>query len=59
MSSPRTAGLGGATEPQAVGHAVTAVYVFCWLPFGLAALFMLRFLRVALPRRAPLAAIAE
>ncbi len=49
-----TAGLGNATDPQAVGHAVTAVYVFCWIPFGLAALFMLRFLRVALPRNAPL-----
>jgi len=44
---------------QAVGQAVTAVYVFCWIPFGLAALFMLRFLRVALPRAAPVAAIAE
>jgi MFS family permease len=54
-----TAGLGDATEPQAVGQAVTAVFVFCWIPFGLAALFMLRFLRVALPRRAPLAAVAE
>jgi predicted MFS family arabinose efflux permease len=54
-----TAGLGDATEPQAVGQAVTAVYVFCWIPFGLAALFMLRFLRVALPRAAPVAAVAE
>jgi MFS family permease len=54
-----TAGLGGATEPQAVGQAVSAVLVFCWLPYGLAVLFMLRFLRVALPRRAPLAAFAE
>jgi predicted MFS family arabinose efflux permease len=54
-----TAGLGDATEPQAVGQAVTAVFVFCWTPFGLAALFMLRFLRVALPRRARLAAVAE
>jgi len=54
-----TAGLGGATEPQAVGQAVIAVLVFSWLPYGLAALFMLRFLRVALSRRAPLAAIAE
>src|SRR5712671_189022 len=54
-----TAGLGDATDPQAVGHAVTAVYVFCWIPFGLAALFMLRFLRVALPRTAPLTPAAE
>ncbi|MGC2415806.1 MAG: MFS transporter [Stellaceae bacterium] len=43
------AGLGDATDPEAVGHAVSAVYMFCWIPFGLAALFMLRFLRVALP----------
>src|SRR5258708_2750406 len=54
-----TAGLGDATDPQAVGHAVTAVYIFCWIPFGLAALFMVRFLRVALPRTAPLASAAE
>jgi MFS family permease len=47
-----TAGLGAATEPQAVGHAVTAVYVFCWIPFGLAAVFMFRFIRLALPRPA-------
>jgi predicted MFS family arabinose efflux permease len=52
-------GLGDATDPEAVGHAVTAVYVFCWIPFGLAALFMLRFLRVALPRTAPFAPAAE
>jgi len=45
-----TAGLGAATEPQAVGHAVTAVYLFCWAPFGLAAVFMFRFIRLALPR---------
>jgi len=53
------AGLGDATEPDAVGHAVTAVYLFCWIPFGLAAIFMLRFLRVAVPRSAPLAATAD
>jgi MFS family permease len=53
------AGLGDATDPEAVGHAVTAVYLFCWIPFGLAAVFMLRFLRVAVPRTAPLAASAE
>jgi MFS family permease len=45
-----TAGLGAATEPQAVGHAVTAVYLFCWIPFGLAAVFMFRFIRLTLPR---------
>jgi MFS family permease len=54
-----TAGLGDATEPQAVGQAVIAVFVVCWIPFGLAALFILRFLRVALPRAAPRAAIAQ
>jgi MFS family permease len=42
------AGLGDATEPAAVGHAVTAVYLFCCIPFGLAALLMFRFVRVAL-----------
>jgi predicted MFS family arabinose efflux permease len=53
------AGLGDATEPDAVGHAITAVYLFCWIPFGLAAIFMLRFLRVAVRRTAPLAATAD
>jgi Na+/melibiose symporter-like transporter len=38
--------LGDATEPAAVGHAVTAVYVFCCIPFGLAALLMFRFVRI-------------
>ena len=42
------AGLGGATEAGAVGHAVTAVYMFCCIPFGLAALLMLRFVRIVL-----------
>jgi MFS family permease len=54
-----SAGLGDATEPQAVGHAVTAVFIVCWIPFGLAALFMLRFIRLALPRAAPAAATAD
>lgn len=54
-----TAGLGDATEPQAVGQAVTAVFMFCWIPFGLAAVFMFRFIRVALPRSAPSPALAE
>jgi MFS family permease len=40
------AGLGNATEPAAVGHAVSAVYMFCCIPFGLAALMMFRFIRV-------------
>jgi len=48
-----TAGLGAATDPQAVGHAVTMVYLFCWVPFGPAAVFMFRFIRSALPRPAP------
>jgi hypothetical protein len=42
------AGLGDATEPAAVGHAVTAVYMFCCIPFGLAALLMFRFIRITL-----------
>jgi hypothetical protein len=46
------AGLPDAREPEAVGHAVTMVYLFCWIPFGFAADFMIRFLRVALPRTA-------
>jgi MFS family permease len=41
------AGLGDAIEPEAVGNAVTAVYMFCCIPFGLAALLMFRFVRVA------------
>jgi len=44
------AGLGGATEPGAVGNAVTAVYMFCCIPFGLAALLMLRFVRIVFGR---------
>jgi len=54
-----TAGLGAATEPQAVGHAVTMVYLFCWVPFGLAAVFMFRFIRFALPRSAPARSLAD
>jgi predicted MFS family arabinose efflux permease len=42
------AGLGDATEPGAVGDAVTAVYMFCCIPFGLASLLMFRFVRIAL-----------
>jgi hypothetical protein len=42
------AGLGGATQAGAVGHAVTAVYMFCCIPFGVAALLMLRFVRIVL-----------
>jgi len=53
------AGLGDATEPAAVGHAVTAVYLFCWIPFGLNAVLMIRFLRVSLPRPAAIPVTAE
>jgi MFS family permease len=52
------AGLGGATEPAAVGHAVTAVYMFCCIPFGLAALMMFRFIRVAFGNPEPAPALA-
>jgi hypothetical protein len=44
------AGLGAATDPVAVGHAVTAVYQFCVIPFGIAALLMSRFIRIAVAR---------
>jgi predicted MFS family arabinose efflux permease len=54
-----TAGLGLATEPQAVGRAVIAVYMFCWIPFGLAALFMFRFIRLTMPQPAPAHALAD
>jgi MFS family permease len=43
------AGLGDASDPIAVGHAVSSVYAFCLIPFALAALFTYRFIRVALP----------
>jgi MFS family permease len=46
------AGLGDATEPPAVGHAVTAVYMFCCIPFGLTALLMFRFIRITLDKPA-------
>ena len=42
------AGPGDATEPGAVGNAVIAVYMFCCIPFGLAALLMFRFVRIVL-----------
>jgi MFS family permease len=50
------AGLGAATDPAAVGHAVTAVYQFCCVPFGLAALMMFRFVRIAVDKPHPLPA---
>jgi predicted MFS family arabinose efflux permease len=54
-----TAGLGDATEPQAVGHAVVAVYMFCWIPFGLAAVFMFRFIRLTVSHPTPARSPAE
>jgi len=54
-----TAGLGDANQQEAVGHAVTAVYLFCWIPLGLNAVLMIRFLRVTLPRPSPIPATAE
>ena len=50
------AGLGDATEPQAVGQAVSAVYLFCLIPFALAALFTWRFTGITLPKAAAAAA---
>jgi MFS family permease len=50
------AGLGDATEPIAVGHAVTAVYIFCCIPFGVAALLMFRFVGLTFGRRKAAAA---
>jgi hypothetical protein len=38
--------LGNAAESGAVGNAITAVYMFCCIPFGLAALLMFRFVRI-------------
>jgi MFS family permease len=52
------AGLGDATEPAAVGNAVTAVYIFCCIPFGLAALLMFRFVRLVLSKPEALSARA-
>jgi len=40
--------LGDATEPPAVGNAVTAVYMFCCISFGLAALLMFRLVHITL-----------
>jgi MFS family permease len=52
------AGLGDATEPEAVGKAVTAVYLSCCIPFGLAALLMFRFVRIAFGKPEPGRALA-
>jgi MFS family permease len=46
------AGLGDATEAAAVGHAVTTVYLFCCIPFGLVALLMFRFIHLTLGKPA-------
>jgi MFS family permease len=46
------AGLGNATDPVAVAHAISIVYTCCCLPFGVAVLCALRFIRIAMPREA-------
>jgi predicted MFS family arabinose efflux permease len=51
------AGLGDAPEPGAVGNAITAVYMFCCIPFGLAALLMFRFVHIVFGR--PQAVLAD
>jgi hypothetical protein len=53
------AGLGGATEPGAVGNAVTAVYMFCCIPFALTTLLMLRFVGIVFGRPQGSAAAVE
>jgi MFS family permease len=53
------AGLGAAIDPAAVGHAVVAVYEFCCIPFGLAALLMFRFVRITLGRAEPMPVVAD
>lgn len=53
------AGLGDASDPAAVAHAVTTVYYYCWIPMGLAALFMFRFIRIGGAQVAPLPAAAD
>jgi hypothetical protein len=55
----RMPGRGGNTDPTAVGHAVTAVYGFCCIPFGLAALLMLRFVHITIGRPEPVAVVAD
>jgi predicted MFS family arabinose efflux permease len=47
------AGLGDATEPGAVGNAVTAVYMFCCVPFALAAVLMFRFVHIVFGKSEP------
>jgi predicted MFS family arabinose efflux permease len=54
-----SAGLGDATQPEAVGQAVNAVYIACWVPFSLAVIFTLRFIRIAVPKPAAVTAAAE
>lgn len=53
------AGLGDATSVPAVAHAVTAVYTCCWIPLLLAVVFMMRFMRIAMRRRAAVAVAAD
>jgi MFS family permease len=43
-----TAGLGDATDADAVGRAVVAVFASCLVPLGLAVVLMLRFMRIGL-----------
>ena len=53
------AGLGDATDPDAVGNAVSAVYYFCLIPFAINTIFVLRFMRVVLPRPRIVTAVAD
>jgi hypothetical protein len=53
------AGSGNAPDPAAVAHAVIAVYYVCWIPLGLAALFMFRFMRVGGALIVPVPASAD
>lgn len=53
------AGLGAAIDPAAVGHAVTAVYEFCCIPFRLASLLMFRFVSVTIGRAVPVPVVAD
>jgi predicted MFS family arabinose efflux permease len=53
------AGLGDATDPDAVGQAVSAVYYFCLIPFAINTIFVLRFMRIVVPRRRIVAAVAD
>ncbi len=45
-----SAGLGDATDPIAVGDAVSAVYLACLVPYGLVVLLAFRFVQIAMPK---------